>query len=184
MKTKKESQKENAEQENDYDTACAAAYAAACDDAEAPPPLDLRESKERVRYTFTMAQMVELGLFAARQQSSLAGLEAELASIKGEYKTKITAAENDRNLAMNKQRDGFEMIEVQAVTRFNHPKKGRKTIYLADLEKPNKIGEPIREEDMGDSDRQMVMRLEEEREAVKGKDAALPNPVVPPNAVK
>jgi hypothetical protein len=37
---------------------------------------------------------------------------------------------------------------------------------------------------MGDSDRQMVMRLEEERAAVKGKDAALPNPVVPPNSVK
>lgn len=115
---------------------------------------DLKIQKVHARWKFTGDEMAELGRLAGREQDEIGNLESQVASIKKEYASKIEAAENRRNNAFSKLKDGFEMREIDAIVLFNTPSKGRKSIFRYDGAKKGGKGDFVIEEAMTPADMQ------------------------------
>lgn len=138
--------------------------------------LDAKQERVLAKHTFTSEELVDLGRAAGRSQIEVGSLDAQLSSIKSDYKGRIEGAEMRRDSAFDKLRDGFEMREVEGIIVFNRPKKGQKTIYHYDENLPDFIGALIRAEDMtpGDCQAELFAQRQAEEDAKKN----LPNPVL------
>lgn len=87
------------------------------------------------RFDFEDKDMAEFGRLVVRQNRMIEAHEAELASIKTNYKAKIQAAEAERDRISQIIGDGFEMREVKAYALVWINKKERqawKVYYRAD----------------------------------------------------
>lgn len=124
------------------------------------------------RHSFTTAELLALGerLNGALQEQ--AQIESEFASIKADFKSRITRMEAEQQTASQKLRDKFEMRETLAVVILDAPAPGRKSFYFAVpesqspgeamLDEPRMTaGEFIRDEQMTAMDRQRELPLEE-----------------------
>ena len=110
-----------------------------------------------MNYRFTGEELIDLGQLAAGYQRTRDEYEAQLTSIKSDYKGKIEGSESNRDGCFRKMTDGYEMRDVQAVVEFNAPKKGRKTLFLLDEDAEDKKGVKIGEEGMTQADLQMTL---------------------------
>ncbi len=129
---------------------------------------DLKMQKVQARWTFPSEERAELGLTAGREHDEIGNLESQLASIKKDYASKIEAAENRRNQAFAKMKDGFEMREIEAIVIFNAPAKGRKSIFRYDSTKKGGKGEFVIEEPMTPGDFQQELFDAEKPGTAKG----------------
>lgn len=117
--------------------------------------------KTMIKYQFTGEELIEFGRAAANHQRARDEYEAQLTSIKSDYKGRIESAESERSINFRKLTDGYEMREVQAVVEFNLPKKGQKTLFLYDEDKEDHKGRLFVVASMTQADLQTVLSLEE-----------------------
>jgi hypothetical protein len=76
---------------------------------------DIQVERVQSKYEFPADELIALGRQASAYQTHRDELDAQLSSIKSDYKGKIESAESLRDVAFRKLTDGYEMREVQAV---------------------------------------------------------------------
>ena len=94
--------------------------------------------------------------------------------MKSEYKSRITTLENEIGLLSNQVSTGYEMREYVCAYRYDHPTKGRKSLYR--VEPPQDL---ICEEEMTIADRQTILESIEKEAADEQAKAGKPTEKVP-----
>jgi uncharacterized protein (UPF0335 family) len=92
----------------------------------------IHKTKEYLRYDFTEAEKLRMGLELAQCTERVAQLEAEKADVDSAIKARITKASSEGSalaLALNK---GYEMRNLECVVAFHVPANGKKTITRTD----------------------------------------------------
>lgn len=115
------------------------------------------------RYNFNQSERNELTdkLTAAMQQKEQ--IDAEFASVKADFKSRLTRVEEEIGTNARLLRDKFEMRETLCLVVLDHPSPGRKSYFAALRNEMNELvsGTLVREEAMTFEDRQRQLPLEE-----------------------
>lgn len=114
------------------------------------------------RYNFSDAEVRQIALKMAASASEYSSTEAEFASVKLDFKSKLERLELDRDTLTQKIRDGFEMRNTPAQVMFNTPSAGRKSYFhMPHMDRGQIIsyGDFIREEAMDATDFQRDLPL-------------------------
>ncbi len=128
----------------------------------APLPEIVRETIQ-AQHKFSIDETLKLKddlLAAIRNETQI---EAELASVKAEFKSRTEKAQLEKDSILRRLTDGFEMRPTRAVILFNTPEHGRKTYAREDT------GEKIRDEPMTFADQERPLFKDQD-----GKDALAP----------
>src|SRR5258708_4356594 len=75
----------------------------------------MEATTELVRYNYTQGELVELSREQARHFNMRSTAEDELASIKSDYKSRMTKIEEDINRCTQRVTSGYEMRKVKCV---------------------------------------------------------------------
>jgi hypothetical protein len=120
----------------------------------------------QAQHLFTGEEQQTLAKSLVARMQEYSQSEAELDSIKQDYKAKLTRIETDRDTIAQKIRDGFEMRPCDAIVLFNTPSNGRKSYFQKGAVDPETkaptCGAFVREECMSGPDFQRSLPLEEQ----------------------
>lgn len=123
----------------------------------------------QAKHVFSSTERLSLAdqLTAAMQTEET--IEAELASVKADYKSRLERVSLERNSAAQKLRDKFEMRATLAVVALDHPSPGRKSYFFATENETGiyESGEFIRDEPMEYEDKQRKLPLEEKPDSAE-----------------
>lgn len=93
------------------------------------PVLDIEN--ESCRYTYTQAELLELGRKMARSRDQIDELDGELETFKAQHKFKLKAAEEEEGLNRSRFMAGYEMRPTQLlILRFRPDKDSALVIRL------------------------------------------------------
>ncbi|HLP01465.1 MAG TPA: hypothetical protein VK163_05520 [Opitutaceae bacterium] len=136
-------------------------------------PLAANEVRRQLRYNYTPDERREKGQQLADTHIKLGSVNEELDRVKSEYKSRITTLENEIGLLSTQVSTGYEMREYVCAYKYDHPSKGRKSLYR--VEPPQDL---ICEEEMTIADRQTILESIEkqaaEEQAKSGKPTEKP----------
>ncbi len=115
------------------------------------------------RYNFNQSERNELTdkLTAAMQQKEQ--IDAEFASVKADFKSRLTRVEEEIGTHARLLRDKFEMRETFCLVVLDHPTHGRKSYFVAERNEMGDLvpGAFVREESMTFEDRQRQLPLDD-----------------------
>ena len=132
-------------------------------------PLAANEVRRQLRYNYTPDERREKGQLLADTHIKLGSVNEELDRVKSEYKSRITTLENEIGLLSTQVSTGYEMREYVCAYKYDHPSKGRKSLYR--VEPPQDL---ICEEEMTIADRQTILESIEKEAAQEQAKAGKP----------
>lgn len=129
--------------------------------AHTPPPPVQRTSKtdRLLRYTFTDAEILEIGRQMAQAAQQRDRVEDERKSVMAQLKSRHEEASAKINLCSTRISAGYEMRSIMCEVHYDKPSTGRKTLYRLDN------GEMVGIEDMSSEERQLQLRFEDKQAA-------------------
>lgn len=121
------------------------------DDPDLKMPDGSRRSSELLRVILTDAEKQTLGGDLANLQYDVKELTENKKMLTKDFDAKIAAKESAAESAANKIRLGYDMRQVQTVTFFDFPERGKKTTFRVDT------GESIETRAMTDSEKERML---------------------------
>ena len=108
------------------------------------PDIKRKETKERLKYTFSDAEKLELGIELARELQDLGIHEDELTDIKATFKAKIEKAQASIKLVQGKIYSGYDYryIECERVRDYE-----TKEVYLIRLDTEEEVERRVMTQD-------------------------------------
>lgn len=121
-------------------------------------PVRTAKAREVCRHLLTTDQLLEAGRQMAEAQNEVVQLESDFKSVRDDWKARISATEARVATLSGKISRGYDMKDTDCTVYMDTPEEGLKACLR------NDTGERVWIRDMTDSDRQLVLRLEEEEE--------------------
>lgn len=141
----------------------------------AAPEVRTTRTRESCRHILTTDQLLEAGRQMAEAQNEVVQLEGDFKSVRDDWKARISATESRVATLSGKISRGYDMKDTECTVYMDTPEEGLKACLR------NDTGERVWIRDMTDSDRQLVLRLDEEEEK---KDEAEGEAAGDPSAVQ
>ncbi len=119
-------------------------------------PLRTLKARETCRHTLTTDQLLEAGRQLAETQNEVGQLEDDFKSVRDDWKARISAAEARVTTLSGRISRGYDMKDTECTVYMDTPDVGLKTCLRDDT------GERVWVRDMTESDKQLVLQLDEE----------------------
>lgn len=103
------------------------------------PKLDIKKISMHLRCILNDEEKLAAGRALADAGEAITRLEADLDSIKVDFKGKISAQESIIGTEQSKIRSGYEVRDVPCEVTYDEPKKGQRTIRRMDTKETHEV---------------------------------------------